>query len=76
MRAYIFFAVLFAVLFALYFYYDKFLQYVPLHRGIKFFVIIFGILGVSFPLIMKNIDKVRNKDEMKTILENKYKAKN
>jgi hypothetical protein len=76
MRAYIFFAVLFALLFALYFYYDKFLQLIPLNRGIKFFVVIIGILGISFPLIVKNIDKIRNKDEMKSILEKKYKAKN
>ena len=76
MLAYIFFAVLFAVLFAIYFYYDKFLQYVPLHKGIKFIAIIIGVLGVSFPLIIKNIDKIRNKNEMKTILEEKYKVKN
>lgn len=76
MKAYIFFAVLFAILFALYFYYDKFLQYVPIHKGIKFFVIIGGILSVSFPIIMKNIDKLKDKNELQTVLEKKYKAKN
>ena len=76
MRAYIFFAVLFTFLFALYFYYDRFLQFIPVNRGIKFFVVVIGILGISFPLIIKNIDKIRNKDEMKSILEKKYKVKN
>lgn len=76
MKAYIFFAILFAILFALYFYYDKFLQYVPIHKGIKFFVIIGGMLSITFPIIIKNIDKIKDKDGMKKILENKYKAKN
>ena len=76
MKAYIFFAILFAILFALYFYYDKFLQYVPIHKGIKFFVIIGGMLSITFPIIIKNIDKLKDKDGMQKILENKYKAKN
>ena len=76
MKEYIFFAILFAILFALYFYYDKFLQYIPIHKGIKFFVIIGGILSISFPIIIKNIDKLKDKDSMKTILEKKYKVKN
>lgn len=76
MKAYIFFAILFAILFALYFYYDKFLQYVPIHKGIKFFVIIGGMLSITFPIIIKNIDKLKDKDGIQKILEKKYKAKN
>ena len=71
----IFFIIIFSILIFGYFYYDTFIKYFPINIGIKFFILIAGIIGLFFPHLIKKMHNGDDMDEIKKYMIEKYKKK-
>ena len=69
-KSYIFFIVIFIIIFALYYFYRVVFSKVEHVMGYVMFGI--GVLTIIAPVVMNNLHKIDNKDNLKKILQKKY----
>ena len=71
----IFFVILFLIIIFIYFNYETFLKYFPIHIIINFGLLIIGILGFFFPEVIKMFRNGDDLDNIKDYIIDKYKKK-
>ena len=71
----IFFVILFCIIVFVYFNYDAFLRYFPIHIAVKFFILILGLLGFFFPELIKMFRSGEDFKNIKDYIIEKYKRK-
>ncbi len=69
------FAIIFGIIIFIYFNYELFLKYFPIHIGIKIFILIVGILGIFFPEVIRMLRNGIDTDKIKEFIIDKYKKK-
>lgn len=71
-KSYIFFIIIFIIILLLYYFYN--IVFSKVEKFLGFIIFAFGVLGIAFPLIINNLDKVSLKDNssLKEMLKNKY----
>jgi hypothetical protein len=71
----IFFIILFLIIIFVYFNYEAFLKYFPIHFIIKILVLIIGLLGFFFPELIKMFRSGEDFENIKEYIIEKYKQK-
>jgi hypothetical protein len=74
-KSILFFIIVFGIISFGYFYYQTFLKYFPIHLLINFFVLIFGLLSLFFPHIIKKLRCGDDIEDIKEFIIYKYKKK-
>ena len=73
MKSYIFFIVIFIIIFIMYKFYTVIFSKVQYVMG--FIVFGFGVLAIISPIVMNNLDNINNFNDLKSLLQKKYKCK-